>query len=125
MPLPGACSGSADWAYPDSRWLDTGHKRRFSENNRAILAKTAAARSTHAVMWICCQGEWGRGLPPDAARGLSRKENVMTDERIGTAITTKEAVLDRIRTAVSRYEYTLARVKELQARKENARSAAR
>ncbi|HVX44569.1 MAG TPA: hypothetical protein VHC49_11820 [Mycobacteriales bacterium] len=49
----------------------------------------------------------------------------MTDERIGTALGTKEVMLDRIRAAVSRYEYTIARVKELQARKENARTMAR
>lgn len=49
----------------------------------------------------------------------------MTDERIGTAIGTKEVLLDRIRAAVSRYEYTIARVKELQARKENARTVSR
>lgn len=49
----------------------------------------------------------------------------MADERIGTVVAGKEVVLDRIRAAVSRYEYTLARVKELQARRENARAAAR
>lgn len=49
----------------------------------------------------------------------------MTDERMGTALANKEVLLDRIRAAVSRYEYTLARVKELQAHRENARTVAR
>jgi hypothetical protein len=49
----------------------------------------------------------------------------MTDERMKTVLGTKEVMLDRIRAAVSRYEYTIARVKELQARKENARTMAR